>query len=128
MLRSGRVEGGLDHPGGPPPGEQPHQPEHDHGSHKGDNDGPDVHSRGARVPKVAEDPTVFPLSLSFLLVGIGVKPPASPCAKLAQQFGNPSQVIVVVLGDEERMVDEIHRHTQAWMHRRERDSDTIDHL
>jgi len=41
--------------GMPRPSELPHQPEHNHGPRKGD-DGPDVHARGAGVPKGVKDP------------------------------------------------------------------------
>src|SRR5579875_583470 len=47
---------GLNRPGVPSPGELPYQPEDDHGPHKGDADGPDVHPCDARVSKVAEEP------------------------------------------------------------------------
>src|SRR5579883_487349 len=47
------------YPGGTPPGEEPHQPQHDHSTHEGDENGPDVYARRAHVPKVAEDPPSY---------------------------------------------------------------------
>src|SRR5438445_2439390 len=40
----------------PPPSEQPRHPQHDHGTHKGDEDGPDVQPRHAGAPNVVEEP------------------------------------------------------------------------